>query len=1254
MDRQPTSVGPNVPFPIVGVGASAGGLEALTQLLAELPPDTGMAFVLIQHLAPRHPSLLADALARATTMVVGQAKDGERVVPDRVYVIPPDADVAIRAGVLTLVTRKTEARKLHLPVDYFLASLAEELGKQAIGVVLSGTASDGTEGLRAIKREGGITFAQDPKSAKFDGMPRSAIEAGVVDYVLPAPGIARELHRLSRHPYVSAASSPPSASDDRVLDEIFALVRNALGVDFGEYKAPSLKRRLARRMALLRIERLRDYLALLRDQPEEAVSLYEEVLIHVTSFFRDPDVFESLKSAVFPKILKTKAPAEPIRFWVAGCSTGEELYSLAIALLEFLDDSARRHPIQIFGSDISERAVQTARKGAYSDTVMREVSEERRRRFFTKVESGYRINKNVRDLCVFVRHDLARDPPFSKLDLVSCRNVLIYFGQALQRRVLPTLHYALRQGGFLLLGRAESLPGFRQHFSPIDKNNKVFVRTAAVSTLQFAPRTEVHPVTSRANPSPGTTSPLRPVDVARHLDRLLLTRYAPPGVLVDERMQILQFVGDSGRYLRAPPGDPQHNLLKMARGGLLSALRTTIAKAKRERVPVRTKGVEVEVERGAAPDTCDVVVLPLAVPPEAKEQLFAVLFEQIAGRPSVSKLQRTARRSTAGAGRRRVPRLERELEATQQYLHSLIDERERTNDDLNAANEELVSGNEELQSMNEELETAKEELQSTNEELTTVNDELNTRNQEVREINSDLMNILSTVDVPILILDRERRIRRFTPKARTILNVLPTDLGRPLEDIKSNLQLNNLDEQISEVIETNQMHESEVQDRSGRWYRMQIRPYQTVENKIDGATLSLIDIDALKHHVNEAERARGEAERANLAKDEFLATLSHEIRTPLSSMLMHAQLLGRGTLDPVKIKRAAEAIERGTRMQVRLVDDLLDVSRIVAGKLKLDPGPVDLCAVVRGAVEGVAGAAEVKGVTFHVELDETLGPVSGDPTRLQQVVTNLLANAVKFSFENGKVTVLLDRQDGHARLRVGDTGVGIEPEFLPHVFRRFAQEDGTTVRKHGGLGLGLAIVRDLVEAHGGIVRGESEGKGKGSTFSVFLPIRDAPSDAPEDTSTSSGNPSKPRPRRTSSRDALRGVRVLVVEDDPGSREAVVEMLSVMGAEVRASGSASEAMRALEGFRPAVLVCDIAMPGEDGYSLIRRVRALGEARGGDVPAIAVTALAQVGDRRRALAAGFQNYLTKPVDIDDLAQAVAEFSSRVPAAPAASSD
>jgi len=1249
--RRPISDAPKEPFPIVGVGASAGGLEALTLLLTELPADTGMAFVLIQHLDPTHPSLLANALARATKMPVAQAKDGERVVPDRVYVIPPDADVAIRSGVLTLLTRKVEAGKLHLPVDYFLSSLAKELGRHAIGVVLSGTGSDGTEGLRVIKREDGITFAQDPKSAKFDGMPRSAIEARVVDYVLPVRELARELRRLSLHPYVSSGSPRPSASDDRVVEEIFDVVWKALGVNFGEYKVPSLRRRLARRMALLRIESLDEYLALLREHPQEAARLYEEVLIHVTSFFRDPDVFEGLKSAVFPQILKTRAPGEPIRFWVAGCSTGEEVYSLAIALLEFLDGSARGHAIQIFGTDISERAVETARKACYSEPPMRDVSEERRRRFFTKVESGYRINKNVRELCVFVRHDLARDPPFSKLDLVSCRNVLIYFGQALQRRVLPTLHYSLRRGGFLLLGRAESLPGFRKHFSPIDKNNKIFVRTAAVSTLQFAPRTEVHPATSRANGRPITAPPLRSVDVARHLDRLLLARYAPPGVLVDERMQILQFIGDTARYLRAPPGDPQQNLLKMARGGLLSALRTTVAEAKKSRMLVMTKGVEVGVERGAASATCDIVVVPLAIPPDSKEQLFAVLFEQNAGRPSASKLQRTSRRSTAGA--RRVPELERELEATQLYLHSVIDERERTNDDLNAANEELVSGNEELQSMNEEMETAKEELQSTNEELTTVNDELNARNQEVREINSDLMNILTTVDVPILILDRERRIRRFTPKAQSILHVLPSDVGRPLEDMKSNLLLDDLDRRISEVIETNQVHESEVQDRGGCWYRMQLRPYKTVDNVIDGVTLSLVNIDALKHHVEEVERARHEAERANHAKDEFLATLSHEIRTPLSSMLMHAQLLGRGNLDAAKIKRSAEAIERGTRMQVALVDDLLDVSRIAAGKLKLDRGPVDLCAVVRTAVEGVAGLAEARGVTFQVVLDETASPVLGDPMRLQQVVTNLLVNAVKFSFEKGTVTVLLDRQDGQARLRVGDTGIGIEPEFLPHVFRRFAQEDGTTVRRYGGLGLGLAIVRDLVEAHGGTVHGESEGKGRGSTFSVFLPLRDA-SYAPEEASSSPGRSrSQPRPRTASSREALRGLRVLVVEDDPGCRDAVVEMLGEVGAEVRASASAGDAMLAFGEFRPDVLLCDIAMPGEDGYSLIRRVRALTPAQGGDVPAIALTALAGI-THRRALAAGFQHCLTKPVDIDDLAQAVEQCSSRSPSRSSATSD
>jgi len=762
------ALGTNVLFPIVGVGASAGGLEAFTQLLEELPPDTGMAFVLIQHLDPSHPSLLVDALARATQMQVTQARDGERLEPNRIYVIPPGADLALHQGALVLFTRRDEPGRLHLPIDFFLRSLAAERGNRAIGVILSGTASDGTEGLKAIKGEDGITLVQEPTTAKFDGMPRSALDAGVVDFSLPVPALARELVRLSRHPYVAGRVLAPE-EDEATRAKIFTLVRSAVGVDFGEYKTPTVDRRVARRMALRRVEGLEAYVTLLQEDPKEARCLYEDILIHVTSFFRDGDVFESLKGQVFPAILKRKAPDEPIRLWVAGCSTGEEVYSLAIALLEFLGDGSRRHPIQIFGSDISEKAIEKARLGVFSESAIKDLGDERRRRYFTKVEAGYRIDKAVRDLCVFVRHDLARDPPFSKLDLVSCRNVLIYFGQALQRRVLPMFHYALVNGGFLLLGHTESISGFTQLFTLIDKAKKVFARSSAVSALRFAPRAERHQVVVAPLPR-GAASQARRVDPAKQLDRYLLSRYAPPGVLINERMEILQFRGDTGAYLRAAAGEPQSNVLKMARPGLVVALRAAVAHAKKAMGQVRTRGLVIE--QGGFTKTCDLVVEPFTRI-DAKELLFVVLFENAAAtRGKLARPKGPAGPKAAGE-RRRFHNLEHELAATKEYMQSLVDEQDRTNDDLNAANEELVSGNEELQSMNEELETAKEELQSTNEELVTVNDELHNRNQEVAEVNSDLINLLSTVDVPILILDANRHIRRFNPKARSILNILP-------------------------------------------------------------------------------------------------------------------------------------------------------------------------------------------------------------------------------------------------------------------------------------------------------------------------------------------------------------------------------------------------------------------------------------------------------------------------------------------------
>jgi two-component system CheB/CheR fusion protein len=1235
------AINPSDCFPIVGVGASAGGLDAFTQLLKQLPPDSGMAFVLIQHLDPTRTSLLRDALAGVTQMVVSQPEDGTPIQANHVYVIPPDADISMQASTLTLVPRTADSPRLHLPIDFFFRSLAAARGSQAIGVVLSGTASDGTEGLRAIKAENGITFAQSPRSAKFGEMPRSAVDSGAVDYALEIPELAQELVRLSRHPYVAAREAPPpSAGDATLMSQILMVVRNGIGVDFSEYKAPTFERRLARRMALRRAEGLQDYLALLQGDPEEIRALYEDVLIHVTSFFRDREVFEALESKILPAILAQKTPGAPIRLWVAGCSTGEEVYSLGISLLEILGNSSRS--IQIFGSDLSEAIITKARAGVYPDGALREMSEERRRRYFVKTDRGYRINKTVRDLCVFVQHDLARDPPFAKLDLVSCRNVLIYFDLALQKRIIPTFHYSLNQPGYLLLGRSESVSGFSQLFSVVDKANKIFARTAVPSALRFAPRLGTRSAAPASVDHDPPAQPRSAIDVAKHLDRMLLARYAPPGVLINEKMEVLQFRGQTGSFLQPAPGEPQNDIIKMARHGLLSTLRATIAEAQKSLAPVRRNGVEVDQDGFTR--TCNLVVLPFTGLPDVKEPLYVVLFEDVVPLDAARAGPAAGKRRKPGAGKddRHVPKVEHELIATKEYLQSLIEEHGRTNDDLGSANEELISGNEELQSMNEELETAKEELQSTNEELTTVNDELHSRNQEVTQVNSDLLNLLVTVDIPIIILDRERRIRRFTPKARRILNVLPSDNGRPIGDISPNIDVVDLDRQIEEVIETVAMKECEVRDKEGRWYRMQIRPYKTTDNKIDGAILSLVDIDVLKHHVNDAQLARSEAERTNRSKDIFLAILGHELRTPLSSLLLQAQMLRRGRpMDAAKQTRIGEIIERGTRMQIQLVDDLLDVSRIIAGKLKVDLRAVDLGSVVRAALDGVSGAAQRKSIQLVVVIDEHLAAVAGDPTRLQQVVSNLLTNAIKFTPDRGQVTVAVDAAGDSARIKVSDTGIGIDPAFLPNVFNRFSQEDSSNTRTHGGLGLGLAIVRHLVEEHHGTIQAESPGPDKGATFLVTLPLmklhRDAKDEAAIFVSTGVKEIKGARDYHQ-----IKDLRVLVVDDDLATREAVAEMLEGLGAEVRVAESAAIAMALVGEFKPTVLLCDIAMPGEDGYTFIRKLRAAGRERGDYTPALALTALVTEDDRRRALAAGFQLHLTKPVDVERLAEAVIELA------------
>jgi two-component system CheB/CheR fusion protein len=822
------------------VGASAGGFEAFRELLQALPSDTGLALVLVQHLDPGHESLLAKLLSKATAMPVAEVEEGMTVEPNHVYVIPPNKTMGIRNGTLHLMARGEPAAK-HLPIDYFLGSLAADRGNRAIGVILSGTASDGTMGLKAIKTEGGITFAQDIKSAKYDGMPRSAIAAGCVDFVLPPGAIASELARIGRHPYLGMDPPVQAEEGGDELQRIFIVVQRATGVNFAYYKYSTIKRRIARRMLLHKLESLGQYLQFLHDTPAEPAALCEDILIHVTGFFREPEAFQALAERFFPKIIENKMASEPIRVWVPGCSTGEEAYSIAMVLVECLGDRVGSMSIQIFGTDISAVSIEKARTGVYSDSSLAEVSPERLRRFFVKVAGGFQIAKSLREMCVFARQDLAQDPPFSRLDLISCRNVLIYMGPALQKKIMGIFHYALKPTGFLMQGKSESISGVADLFTVIDREHRICSKRPAeprpVFDLSVAAGYERAMGATAGKPETQTR-----FDVQREADRIVLSQYAPAGLVIDENLHILHFRGQSSPYLSPSPGQASLGLLRMVRPEFAVELRTALHHAKKQEIAVRKEGIRVERE-GHLWDVCLEVV---PIKSDLGERFFLVLFQEAPAREPAGP---GAGGQAPAIDRRRLredERLRQDLQATKESLQSMIQEQEAINEELKSANEEALSSNEELQSTNEELETAKEELQSTNEELVTVNEQLGNRNSELAQLNDDLTNLIGSVNIPILMLSGDWRIRRFTPQAEKLLNLLPGDVGRPIVSLRPNIDVPDLAGLVAEVVDTMSMREREVQDWEGRWYSMRVRPYRTMDKKIDGAVMTFIDIDAAK------------------------------------------------------------------------------------------------------------------------------------------------------------------------------------------------------------------------------------------------------------------------------------------------------------------------------------------------------------------------------------------------------------------------
>ncbi|HEY6726653.1 MAG TPA: CheR family methyltransferase, partial [Polyangiaceae bacterium] len=1114
-------------------GASAGGLEAFRRLLGALPKETGMAYVLVQHLDPSHDSILAELLSEATQMEVSEVRGDVRVEPNRIYVIPPSKGLILVDGVLKLVPRG-QAGAAHMPIDSFLKTLAETQGSQAIGVILSGMGSDGTLGLQAIEAQGGMAFAQEPGSAKHADMPQSAIAAGHVDFVLPPEDIARELTRLGQHPYLvpalakgdgsvpaavpRVASTTPEPEDRESLARILQLLQQATGTDFGAYKKTTLRRRIARRMAVCRIQTLSEYARHLEGDEAEVGGLYEDCLISVTSFFRDTEVFRTLSGIVLPSLRRRSHSDEPLRVWVAGCASGEEVYSIAMCLLEQTPEFAGGAGVQIFATDLSERALAKARQGSYLMNIAQDVSEERLRRFFYKVGDSYRISKAIREMCVFARHDLTRDPPYSRMDLISCRNVLIYLEPALQERVFATFHYALRSEGLLLVGPAESVGSSTALFSVLDEPHRIYSRKATNGPpALLAVRGDARPF-----PLGGERPARRPAgvsDVSREVDRMLLARFGPAGVVVDTDLRVLEFRGDTDPFLDHGQGKASLELEHLLRRGLLMELRLAIDDARRTELPVRKEGLRVRYQEQLRSVSIEVVPIKGR---SAAERCLLILFDtgEIEGQFSEPAPSPPSADGTDSKDRE-IHRLGLGLAQSTEYMHTLVREHEAALEELQSTTEEALSGNEELQSLNEELQTAKEEIQSANEELATLNQELQDRNVLLAKSNDEIQRglddanaLVDTVPLPLVILDSELRVEMANIAFyQTFGATEGSTRNRPLSELLGHqwdqpVLLQALKGLLASGTSVEELEiEAEFPVVGPRSMSLNARPLHADPGKRGRILLAIQDRTLVK----QAERgheallaleheARRSAEAADQLKDQFVATVSHELRGPLTviSGWLNVLLAAGTSLDPATLAKALAAIGRGVSAQGRLISDLLDHSRIVTGKVELSREPIDLLVVAKAALVGVRAAAEAKDIEIQLSGDPATSVILGDADRMQQVLWNLFLNAVKFTPRGGRVWVSVGRVDNQVHATVRDSGCGISDDFLLHVFERFRQAEGTSNRSQLGLGLGLTLVRELVELHGGTVRADSPGKNQGSSFTVILPIPALLLPAPEE------------------------------------------------------------------------------------------------------------------------------------------------------------
>ena len=1198
---------------VVGIGASAGGLDACSKLVAAIQPGSGMAFVLVQHLDPTHASMVTELLTGRTALTVLEAEDGLSLAADHLYVISPGTDLSVVGTALRLSPRRPK-HGARLPFDFLLSSLAASYGAEAACVVLSGTGADGSIGLVAIKDAGGLVIVQHPAEAAYDGMPQNAIATGQTDSVLPVGSMPSALAewRGRDQPEPSNQMLSDQAETQRPeLPAIIDLLRSSTRHDFSEYKHGTLQRRAERRMAMAGMapNEMARYVGLLKENGRELDLLAKDLVIHVTGFFRDPTVFAYLSESIIPDMVRQHSAEIPLRIWVPGFSTGEEVYSLAMLVQEEIARSERPIRLQLFASDIDADAVATAREAAYSAASVQSVTPDRLSRFFLQEEDVWRVSAELRALVVFTVQDVLSDPPFSRLDMISCRNLLIYFQPEAQEKAILLFHFALREGGLLLLGPVETPGTAVGRFEVVAKAPRLYRRVGRgrAERLSLAIPTGAG---LRLRPSSGVRPPSRQLALADLGRRLVLAGYAPAAVLINQANECVFSLGPTDRYLRLATGHPTHDLLASVRSGLRAKLRTAIDRARRDmtHTAVECRAEQITIEAQPVLDEGEALLLVCFVPaPQAKA---------VAGR-------------TPPRNAPQLAELERELETTRTDLQVALRDLELSAEEQKAVNEEALSVNEEFQSTNEELLASKEELQSLNEELTALNSQLQETLERQRSTTDDLQNVLYSTNVATLFLDRDLRIRFFTPATRSLFAILPGDVGRPLADLHSLAADGALAADARAVLANLKPAEREIEAIGGQWFRRRISPYLAHGGRVEGVVITFNDITNRKHVAEALEEAKCEADIANSAKSRFLAAASHDLRQPLQTLSLLQGLLAK-TVQAEKAQTLVARQDDTLGSMAAMLDALLDINQIEAGVIQADLRTFPISEILIRKREEFSYPATAKGLQLRVV--DCAQEVYSDPRLLRQIVRNLLSNALKYT-ETGKVLLGCRWRGAVLSVEVWDTGIGIPASELQAIFGEYHQIGNDARERSRGLGLGLSIVHRLSALLGHRVRVTSR-EGRGSMFAVEVPFaaRLDPTQTRALISMNKAATVAEHPQST----------ILIIEDDPDLRDLLRLLLESEGYQVLAAGDGAAALKIVEHepAPPHLLLADFNLPdGLNGLQTVRRIR---QDTAQTVPAIILTGDISTKTMREVVAEGCTQ-LNKPANNEELLRTVAAILS-----------